>query len=89
MHAAFKGGEINDFSLRQKVRHITRWGQRGYMGIQGSKFCFQLGARVGRLAVSQSIMDTDWKAEYSCLRVTCVAPFPGPLFLSHSFSSQL
>lgn len=36
MHAALKGGEINDLSRRQKVRHLTREEQIGYMGIPRS-----------------------------------------------------
>lgn len=52
MHAALRGGEINE------SRHSTREEQTRHMGIQGSNCYFQLRARVGRLVVGKSIMET-------------------------------
>lgn len=44
MHAALKGGEINDLSVRQKMRHVPREEQRRCEGIPGRKFSFHLWA---------------------------------------------
>lgn len=82
MQAAPDRGEINDLSLRQKVRPCERETD-SYVGIQASKSCFPLGIGVGGLGVRKSIMGGDLKVGFPALVLLAAFALKGSFFNSY------